>query len=113
LTPPLTFPDHESWLDERDHDYVHAENVLDKARKSLAASRPDFYARGLPESTMSAAQLRDYTRPPEMDAVSPDNRFRGEEVCALWLARWLAAWAPQDKQLRNDVLDQARALQRA
>jgi hypothetical protein len=98
-----------AWLDERGNYYQHKENVLDKARKSLAASRPDFYTRGLPESPMSAAQLRDYTRPPEMDEVGPKNRFRGEHVCALWLARWLGAWEPKDEKLRKQVLDQTRA----
>ena len=62
---------------------------------------------------MSAVQLRDYTRPPEMDAAKSQSLSRREEVCALWLARWLAAWAPEDKQLRNNVLDQARAHLRA
>jgi nucleoid DNA-binding protein len=99
-----------SWLVERKPDYVRAINVLDKARKSLAASRPDFYVRGLPESPMSAEQLRDHTRPPEMDSVIPQVRSRREEVCALWLARWLAAWERKDEQLRNKVIDQTRAL---
>ena len=98
-----------SWLVERKPDYVRAINVLDKARKSLAASRPDFYVRGLPESPMSAEQLRDHTRPPEMDSVIPQVRSRREEVCALWLARWLAAWERKDEQLRNKVIDQLRA----
>jgi nucleoid DNA-binding protein len=99
-----------SWLLERKPDYWRAINVLDKARKSLAASPSGFYVRGLPESPMSAVQLRDYTRPPEMDAVSSQVRSRGEEVCALWLARWLAAWERKDEQLRNKVIDQTRAL---
>jgi nucleoid DNA-binding protein len=99
----------QSWLDEQYLNYQRAENVLDKARKLLATHR-DIPVRGLPESTMSAAQLRDHTRPLEMDAVSSKNRFRGEEACALWLARWLAAWEPKDKQLRNKVIDQTRAL---
>jgi hypothetical protein len=93
-----------SWLLERKPDYLHAINVLDKARIRLATHR-DLPVRGLPESTMSADQLRDHTRPPEMDI--PQSLSRREEVCALWLARWLAAWAPEDKQLRNDVLDRA------
>jgi nucleoid DNA-binding protein len=98
----------QSWLVERYHDYQHATNVLDKAR-ILLATRRDLPVRELPESPMSADQLLHHTRPQEMDSASSQNRFRGEEACALWLARWLAAWAPQDKQLRNDVLDQARA----
>jgi nucleoid DNA-binding protein len=100
----------QSWLVERDRDYLRATNVLDKARNSLAASRPDFYTRGLPESPMSAVQLRDYTRPPEMDAAKSQSLSRREEVCALWLARWLAAWETKDEQLRNKVIDQTRAL---
>jgi len=95
-----------SWLLERKPDYWLAINVLDKAWNHLAAS-PNFFVRGLPESTMSAAQLRDHTRPPGMDSASRDRR---EEVCALWLARWLADWAREDKQLRKEVLDQIRAL---
>ena len=98
-----------SWLLERKPDYWRAINVLDKARKNLAASPSGFYVRGLHESLMSAAQLRDHTRPPEMDAAKSQSLSRREEVCALWLARWLAAWAPEDKQLRNEVLDKVRA----
>ena len=97
-----------AWLDERDKYYQRKENVLDKARIRLA-SRRDSPVRRLPESPMSGAQLRDHTRPEEMDSVGPKNRFRGEEVCALWLARWLAAWEPKDEQLRNQVIDQTRA----
>jgi nucleoid DNA-binding protein len=96
-----------SWLLERKPDYLRAINVLDKARKSLA-THLDSPARGLPESPMSAAQLRDYTRPPDPDI--PQSLSRREEVCAQWLALWLAAWAPEDKQLRNDLLNQVRAL---
>ena len=96
-----------SWLVERKPDYTRAEIVLDKARKSLATHR-DVPVRE-PESSMSAAQLRDHTRPKEMDATKPQNIFRREEACALWLARWLAAWEPHNKQLRNEVLDHARA----
>jgi hypothetical protein len=102
----------QSWLVEWKLDYQRAENVLDKARNHLATHR-DVPVRGLPESPMSADQLRDHTRPPEMDAVRFQGRFRGEEACALWLTSWLAAWAPEDKQLRNDVLDQVRAHLRA
>jgi hypothetical protein len=102
-----------SWLLERKPDYWHAINVLDKAWNHLAA-RKDLFVRGLPEappeSPMSAAQLRDQTRPPEMDAAIPQSLSRREEICALWLARWLAAWAREDKQLRKEVLDQIRAL---
>jgi hypothetical protein len=102
-----------SWLLERKPDYWHAINVLDKAWNHLAA-RKDLSVRGLPEappeSTMSAAQLRDQTRPPEMDAAIPQSLSRREEICALWLARWLADWAREDKQLRKEVLDQIRAL---
>src|ERR1035437_3680255 len=93
-----------SWLLERKPDYLHAINVLDKARIRLATHR-DLPVRGLPESTMSADQLRDHTRPPEMDI--PQSLSRREEVCALWLAVGLAAGAPKDKQLRNVVLDRA------
>jgi hypothetical protein len=100
----------QAWLDAQKGDYSRPETVLDKARNRLAASRPDFYLRGLPESPMSAAQLRDHTRPREMDAASSQGKYRAEEVCALWLARWLAAWEPQDEQLRNQVIDQTRAL---
>jgi nucleoid DNA-binding protein len=99
----------QAWLDERDPDYQRAENVLDKARK-LLATRRDSPVRGVPESSMSAAQLRDYTRPPEMDSAKSQSLSRREEVCALWLARWLAAWEPQDKKLRNEVIDRTRAL---
>jgi hypothetical protein len=99
-----------SWLLERKPDYWLAINVLDKARNHLAASK-DLSAWGSPESPpespMSAAQLRDRTRPQEMD--SANNTDRREEVCALWLARWLAAWAREDKQLRKEVLDWVRA----
>jgi len=98
----------QSWLAERNPDYQHATNVLDKARNHLA-TRPDFPVQGLPESSMSANQLLHHTRPPEMDAASSQNLWRREEVCALWLARWLTAWAPEDKQIRNDVLDQVQA----
>ena len=62
---------------------------------------------------MGADQLLHHTRPKEMDAASSQNLYRREEVCALWLARWLAAWAPEDRELRNNVLDQARAHLRA
>jgi nucleoid DNA-binding protein len=98
----------QAWFVERDPDYTRATTVVDKARNSLAASRPDFYARGLPESPMSAAQLRDHTRPKEMDSAKSQGMSRREHVCALWLARWLAAWEPQDKKLRNNVLNQVR-----
>jgi hypothetical protein len=98
----------QAWLDERNNYYQHKENVLDKARIRLAARRK-FPVPELPESPGRAAQLRDHTRPEEMDSVGPKNRFRGEEVCAIWLERWLAAWEPQDKQLRNQVLNQTRA----
>jgi hypothetical protein len=97
-----------SWLVEQKHYYSRPERVLDKARIRLAASE-DFYVRGLHESQMSAAQLRDHTRPREMDAAIPQGTYRTEEVCAQWLACWLAAWAPEDKQLRNDVLNRLRA----
>jgi hypothetical protein len=97
-----------SWLLERKPDYWHAINVLDKARKSLAASPSGFYVRGLPESPMSAAQLRDHTRPREMDTARGTSRT--EEVCALWLANWLAAWEPKEEQLRNKVIDKIKAL---
>jgi hypothetical protein len=97
-----------SWLLERKPDYLRAINVLDKARNLLATHR-DSVVRGAPESPMSAAELRDYTRPPEMGSAKSQSLSRREEVCALWLARWLAAWEPDDKQLRNDVLDQVRA----
>jgi nucleoid DNA-binding protein/DNA-binding CsgD family transcriptional regulator len=100
----------QSWLDEQRSNCQRAENILDKARNSLAASRQDFSVRGLPESPMNAVQLRDYTRPPEMDAAKSQSLSRREEICAQWLAGWLAAWEPQDKQLRNKVLDQTRAL---
>ena len=99
-----------AWLLEQKPNYLRAINVLDKARNSLAASRPDFYARGLPESPMSAAQLRDHTRPKEMDSAKSQGMSRREHVCALWLARWLAAWEPKDEKLRNQVIDQTRAL---
>jgi hypothetical protein len=99
----------QAWLVERDPDYQRAENVLDKARIRLATRR-DSSARGLSESPMSAAQLWDYTRPQEMDAASSQNLSRREEVCAIWLARWLAAWEPKDEKLRNHVLNQVRAL---
>lgn len=94
-----------SWLLERKPDYLRAINVLDKARKSLATHR-DSSARGVPESSMTAAELRDYTRPE--DPAIPQSLSRREEACATWLARWLAAWEPQDKQLRNQVLDKVR-----
>ena len=97
-----------SWLLERKPDYWHAINVLDKARKSLAASPSGFYVRGLLESAMSAEQLRDSTRPPEMDTARGTSRT--EEICAQWLARWLAAWEPKEEQLRTEVLDKIRAL---
>jgi hypothetical protein len=60
---------------------------------------------------MSAEQLLHYTRPPEMD--DPGAQYYGsrrEEICALWLFRWLANWAPQDEKLRNEVLNQVRAI---
>jgi hypothetical protein len=96
-----------SWLLERKPDYWRAINVLDKARIRLATHR-DSPFRASPESPMSAEQLRDHTRPPEMDSARGTSRT--EEVCAQWLAGWLAAWEPQDKQLRNQVIDQTRAL---
>jgi nucleoid DNA-binding protein len=97
----------QAWLVDQKHYYSREENVLDKARIRLAASQ-DHYVRGLPESTMSAAQLRDHTRPEEMDSARGTSRT--EEICAKWLANWLAAWEPKDEQLRNQVLDQTRAL---
>lgn len=96
-----------SWLDEWKPYHWRAINVLDKARKRMAASE-DFYIRRLHESPMSAEQLRDSTRPPEMDWVR--GASSREEVCAKWLANWLAAWAPKDEQLRTEVLNQTRAL---
>ena len=33
-----------------------------------------------------------------------------EEVRALWLNHWLAAWAPHDEMLRDEVLNRTRAL---
>jgi hypothetical protein len=59
---------------------------------------------------MSAEQLLHYTRPPEMDDPGAQYGSRKEEICALWLSRWLANWAPQDEKLRNEVLDQLRAI---
>jgi hypothetical protein len=96
-----------TWLLEQRPNYLRAINVLDKARIRLATHR-DVPARAS-ESTMSAVQLRDHTRPPEMDATIPQGTYRTEEICALWLARWLAAWEPKDEQLRYQVLDQTRA----
>jgi len=95
-----------SWFVERDPDYTRATNVLDKARNFLAA-RLDLCIQGVPESPMSAEQLRDHTRPPEMDSARGTSSR--EEACAKWLANWLAGWAPKDKQLRKDLLDQTRA----
>jgi hypothetical protein len=97
-----------AWLIEQKYYYSIEERVLDRARIRLATHR-DSSARGLPESPMSAAQLRDHTRPPEMDATIPQGTYRTEEVCALWLTRWLAAWEPKDEKLRNQVIDQTRA----
>jgi nucleoid DNA-binding protein len=94
-----------AWLVDQKHYYSREETVLDKARIRLATHR-DIPVRGLPESTMSAAQLRDDTRP--LDPDMPQGPFRQEEACATWLADWLAAWEPQDKQLRNQVIDQTR-----
>jgi hypothetical protein len=99
----------QAWFVERDPDYTRATSVVEKARK-LLTSRQDFPVPEMPGSPMSATQLRDHTRPSEMDPASSPNINRREEVCALWLARWLAAWAPEDKQLRYEVLDQAKAL---
>jgi nucleoid DNA-binding protein len=99
----------QAWFVERDPDYTRATSVVDKARK-LLTSRQDFPVPELPESPRSAAQLRDDTRPTEMDPASSPNINRREEVCAQWLANWLAAWEPKDKQLRNQVIDQTRAL---
>jgi hypothetical protein len=98
----------QAWLGAQHKYYVRKENVLDKARNRLATRR-DVPVQGLPESPMTAAQLRDQTRPLEMDPVIDQGRFRGEEACALWLANWLAAWESQDKQLSNQVIDQTRA----
>ena len=95
-----------AWLVDQKHYYSREETVLDKARKLLATHR-DSTVRGTPESLMSAAQLRDHTRPP--DPVVPQSLSRREEACATWLALWLAAWEPQDKQLRNQVINQTRA----
>jgi nucleoid DNA-binding protein len=97
-----------AWLDERNNYYQHKENVLDKARIRLAARRK-FPVPELPESPMSAAQLRDDTRPKEWDSAKSQGMSRREEVCATWLERWLAAWEPKDEQLRNQVIDQTRA----
>src|ERR1017187_3590256 len=97
-----------AWLVEQKYYYSIEERVLDKARIRLAASQ-DHYIRGLHESPRSAAQLRDHTRPPEMDAAIPQGTYRTEEVCAKWLANWLAAWEPKDEKLRNQVIDQTRA----
>jgi hypothetical protein len=96
-----------SWFVERDPDYTRATNVLDKARKNLAASPSGIYVRGLSESLMDAEQLRDHTRPPALDI--PQGMSRREHVCAQWLARWLAAWEPKDEKSRNQVIDQTRA----
>jgi nucleoid DNA-binding protein len=79
-----------SWLDkQRDKEWEKI-HVLDKARNRMAASE-DFYIRGLHESPKSAEQLRDDTRPPEMD--DPGAQYYGsrrEEILALWLFHWLA-----------------------
>jgi len=99
----------QAWLDEQYKYYQRKENVLDKAKIRLA-SRRNFPVPEFPESPRSAAQLRDHTRPPEMDSAKSQSLSRREEVCALWLARWLAAWEPKDEQLRNQVIDQTRAL---
>jgi hypothetical protein len=96
-----------AWLDERKGDYSIAERVLDKARNRLATHRN--VPRRLPESSMSAAQLRDHTRPTEMDSAKSQGMSRREEVCAIWLERWLAAWEPKDEQLRYQVIDQTKA----
>jgi nucleoid DNA-binding protein len=97
-----------AWLVDQKHYYSREETVLDKARNSLTARR-NFPVPELPESPRSAAQLRDHTRPPEMDAAIPQGTYRTEEVCAKWLANWLAAWEPKDEKLRNQVLNQTRA----
>lgn len=99
----------QSWIGEQWNNCQRKENILDKARIRLASSQ-DFFAQLLPEAPMSAAQLRDYTRPPEMDGAIPQGTYRTEEVCAKWLANWLEAWAPEDKQLRKEVLEKVRAL---
>jgi hypothetical protein len=95
-----------AWLLDQKQHYSREETVLDKARIRLA-SRRNFPVPELTESSMSAEQLRDSTRPPEMDSAR--GTYRTEEDCAKWLERWLAAWEPKDKQLRNQVIDQTRA----
>lgn len=98
----------DSWLAEHRQDYLHRENVLDKAKNRLKA-KPGFYVQQLPDSSLSAAELLAKTRPEEMDSARLQSISRREEVCALWLARWLAAWAPHDEDLRDAVLNQARS----
>jgi hypothetical protein len=95
-----------SWLREQRPKYSREETVLDKARIRLARRR-NFPVPELTESPRSAAQLRDSTRPLELDTAR--GTYRTEEVCAQWLVNWLAAWEPKDKKLRDKVIDQTRA----
>ena len=98
----------QSWLDEQKRDYLRPENVLDKARKSLAAHRdPRSGVARIADECCSTAGSHPSQ---EMDAAKPQSQSRREETCAKWLANWLAAWEPKDKQLRTEVLNKVRAL---
>lgn len=100
-----------SWLAERRADYHRATSVVDKARNRLNASSHAYFD-GMPEPSMSAAELRDQSRPQEMDSAMSQRLSRREEVCAKWLARWMAEWEPRDEALRYEVLNQVRSKQR-
>jgi hypothetical protein len=99
------------WLAEQKADYRRATSVVDIARKRLNA-RPLSSFRVTSQPSTTAAALRDQTRPPEVDSAHSQNLWRREEVCAQWLAGWMAAWEPRDEKLRNEVFDQVRAKQR-
>jgi hypothetical protein len=95
----------QSWMVDHKSDYTRAKNVVGKAHNRLKASR-DFYVKSLPESDLSPSELRDQSRPTEMSAAASQGIARREEVCAQWLAGWLAVWSPRDEGLRNEVLNQ-------
>ena len=96
-----------SWLDKHKNDYWRAKNVIDEAR-NLLNSRPKSWVKK-PEPSLSAAELRDQTRPAEMDSARRHGLMRSEHVCAVWLARWLSAWAPGDDDLQFELLNRVRA----
>lgn len=100
----------QSWLEKEAPNYWRAIDVVDKARNRLNASSYGYF-QGIPVTSKSAAELRDQTRPAEMDSAASQIPLRREENCPQWLASWIAYWEPRDESLRNELLNLVRAKQ--